>query len=110
MRHRNDICGWHGCAGRVEQVVDLDLTVTHTGPHDGAGRVVDAPGGPEVAKHAPEGSTTKCNFVARRCVKPLRGLERPVDCGDTRRRFRRRGFERALLAPREWIRSAGRLG
>ena len=47
-------------AGRVKQVVDLDLRVARTGPHDGgAGRVADAPGGPEVREHAPERITTK---------------------------------------------------
>ena len=69
MRHRNDTCGRHVCAGRVKHVVDLDPTVARTGPHDGgAGRVADAPGGPEVGEHAPEGITTKVNF----CVDALR--------------------------------------
>ena len=60
MRHRNETCGWHVCAGRVKHVVDLDLTVARTGPHDGgAGKVADASGGPEGGEHAPEGITTK---------------------------------------------------
>ena len=44
----------------VKHVVDLDLTVARIGPHDGgAGRVADAPGGPEVEEYAPNGITTK---------------------------------------------------
>ena len=54
ISHRNDTCGWHVCAGRVKHVVDLHLTVARTGPHDGgAGRVADAPGGPEVGENVP---------------------------------------------------------
>ena len=46
--------------GCVKHVVDLDLTVARTGPRDGgAGGVADAPRGPEVGEHAPEGITTK---------------------------------------------------
>ena len=60
MRHRNETCGRHVCAGRVKRVVDLDLTVARAGPHDGGiGRAADAPGGPVVGGHAPEGITTK---------------------------------------------------
>ena len=47
--HRNETCGWH--------VVDLDLTVARTGPHDGGvGRVADAPWGPEAGGHLPKKS------------------------------------------------------
>ena len=54
--------GWHEGAGRVKHVVDLHLTVTRTGPHDnGVGRAADAPGGPKVGEHTPEGITTKDN-------------------------------------------------
>ena len=43
----------------------LDLTAARTGPHDrGAGRLVDAPGGPEVAEHAPE-KNDKISFLCR---------------------------------------------
>ena len=48
--------------------------------------------------------------VARRCVKTLRWLERPVDCEGIRHRFRRRGLVRARAAPRGRIRDAGRCG
>ena len=69
MRHRNETRGWHVCAGRVKHVVDLDPTVACIGSRDGAaGRVANAPGGPEVGEHAPEGITTKLNF----CVEALR--------------------------------------
>ena len=52
---------WVACmCGCVKHVVDLDLTVARTGPRDGgAGGVADAPRGPEVGEHAPEGITTK---------------------------------------------------
>ena len=45
MRHRVETCGWHACAGRVKHVVDVDLTVTRSGPYDdGAGTAADPPG------------------------------------------------------------------
>ena len=63
MRHRNETCGWHVCAGRVTHVVDLDPTVARTGPHDGgAGRAADPPGAPEAEEHPPEEIRTKLNF------------------------------------------------
>ena len=69
MRHRNETCGWHVCAGRMKHVVDLDLTVARAGPHDGgAGRAADAPGGREVGGHAPEGLMIRVNS----CVEALR--------------------------------------
>ena len=35
------------CAGRAKHVVDLDLAVARTGPHEvDAGRAADPPGGP----------------------------------------------------------------
>ena len=37
--------------------------------------------------------------VARRCAKSLRAQERPVDCGDTRRRFRHRTRASGSSAP-----------
>lgn len=40
----------------------------------------------------------------------LRGIERPVDCGDTRRRFRRRGLGRARADPRERVLGTSRCG
>ena len=62
MRHRNETCGWHVCAGRVKHV-DLDLTVARAGPRDGGtGRAADAPRGPEVGEHAPEGITIRGNL------------------------------------------------
>ena len=63
MRHRSETCGRHVCAGRMKHVVDLDLTVARTGPHDGGvGRVADVPWGPEVGEHADEqGIMTKDN-------------------------------------------------
>ena len=93
MRHRNETCGWHVCAGRVTNVADLDLAVARTGPHDGgAVRVADAPGGPEVEEHAPEEITT--NYHS--CAEALRqNAESAVDFGDARRRFRRQGLARA---------------
>ena len=52
IRHRTETCGWHVCVGRVKHVVDRDLTVARTGPHDhGAGRVADASGTAEVREH-----------------------------------------------------------
>ena len=69
MRHRNEICGRLVCAGRVKHVVDLDLTAARARPHDGGtGRAADAPGGPEVGGHTPEGITIIVNF----CVEALR--------------------------------------
>ena len=69
IRHRNETCGWHACAGRVKHVVGLDLTVARAGPHDGGtGRAADAPGGPEVGENAPEGITIRVNF----CIEALR--------------------------------------
>ena len=69
MRHRNKNCGRHVYAGRVKHAVDLDLTVARAGPHEGGtGRAADAPGGPEVGGHAPEGITIRVNF----CVEALR--------------------------------------
>ena len=57
IRHRNETCGWHVCAGRVRRVVDLDLTVARTCPLDGgAGRVTDARGKTEVGEHLPKES------------------------------------------------------
>ena len=107
MRHRNETCGWHVCAGRVTHVVDLDPTAARTGPHDGgAGRAAD-PRGHRRPKTTPR---TNHDTASRRCVKTLRGQERPADCGDTRRRFRRRGLARARATPRERIDSAGRCG
>ena len=68
MRHRNETCGRRVYAGRVKHVY-LDLMVARAGPHDGgAGRAVDAPGGPEVGGHAPEGITIRVHF----CVEALR--------------------------------------
>ena len=50
-------CGWHVCAGRVKHVVDLDLMVARSGPHDGGtGGVANAFGGPEGGEHLPTGS------------------------------------------------------
>ena len=37
--------------------------------------------------------------MARRCVKTLRGQERSLDCGDIRRRLRRRDLARARAEP-----------
>ena len=55
MRHRNETCWWHICAGRVKHVVVLGPAVACPGLHDGgAGRVADAPEGPEVGGHAPK--------------------------------------------------------
>ena len=69
MRHRNETCGWHVSIGRVKHVVDLDLAVARTGPHDGgAGRAAHAPERPELGDHAPEGIKIKDNS----CGKALR--------------------------------------
>ena len=58
----HETCGCHVCAGRVNHVVDLDLTVARAGPHDaGAGRAANAPSGPEVGKHPPEEITIRAN-------------------------------------------------
>ena len=66
-------------AGRVKHV-DFDLTVARIGPHDGgAGRVANAPGGPEVGEHAPEGITTKYHS----CGEALRPI--PERAGKARR-------------------------
>ena len=67
MRHRNATCGWHVCAGRVKHVVDLDLAVAGTGPHDGgAGRVADAPGDRRSESTPPKESRQNIIPVARR--------------------------------------------
>ena len=56
------------CAGRAKHVVDLDLAVARTGPHEvGAGRAADPPGGPEVGEHAPEQIATKYSPRHERC-------------------------------------------
>ena len=69
MRHRNETCGRHVCAGRVKRVVDLDLTVSRAGPHDGGiDMAANIPGGHEVEEHAPEGNTVRVNF----CFEALR--------------------------------------
>ena len=48
------------CGEQAKHVIDLDLTVARTGPHDGgAGRAADVPGRPEVGGHPPEEITTK---------------------------------------------------
>ena len=66
MRHRNETCGWHVCIGRVTHVVDLDPTVTHTGPHNGgAGRAADPPGAPEAEEHPPRRNHDKTQFLCR---------------------------------------------
>ena len=92
MRHHNETCARHICAGRAKHVVDLDLTVARADPHHdgGTGRAAGAPGGPEIGEPAPEGITIReLIAVSRHCVKTLRGQEGPVDSGDIRRRFRR---------------------
>ena len=93
--HRNETSGWHVCAGTVKHVVNLDLTVARTAHDGGAGRVADALGEPEVGEHAPKEITAgyKIEFLWRGvAVKTLRGQERPVGCGYTCHRFRRRGL------------------
>ena len=80
MLYRNETCGWHVCGGRVKHIVDLDLTVAYTGPHDdGASRAADAPGRPEIGGHTPEGITIKYSSCgealrqdAERAGKPRR--------------------------------------
>lgn len=71
-------------AGRGKHVVDLELIVARAGRHDGgAGRVNDTPrGGGDQAARPPRNHD---NVVtgARRRVKPLRGKNYPVDCGDS---------------------------
>ena len=38
MRHRDETCGWHVCAGRVKHVLrDLDHAVAGSGHHDDGG-------------------------------------------------------------------------
>ena len=112
MRHRNETCAWHVCAGHVKHVVDLDLTIGHTAPHDGgAAKCGRRSRGPEVGEHAPERITTKDDS----CVEALRQnaatAGRPAVCRDTRRRFRGRGLARARAALlRERIRGAGSYG
>ena len=68
----------------MNHVVDLDLTVASTGPHDGGiGTVADASGGPEVGEHLPKESPEDIAPVPRRCTISLRAQEMPVDCGYT---------------------------
>ena len=57
------------CAtGRAKHVVDLDLAVARTGPHEvGAGRAADPPGGPEVGEHAPKEIATRFSVCDERC-------------------------------------------
>ena len=60
------------CAGRAKHVVDLDLAVARTGPHEvGAGRAAGPPGGPEVGEHAPEEIVIKCTSCDERCGSKL---------------------------------------
>lgn len=100
--------GRHVCTGRVKYVVDLCLTVARTGPRNGgAGRSANALGRSEVGEHLPNKSRRNTAAVASRCVKQLRGRERPGDDGDTRRRFRPLGLGQARAAPPEQARSAG---
>ena len=79
------------CRAR-EKCRNLDLTVSRTGPHDGGAgtAVADAPGGPEVGEHLPNESPEDiCS--CRGFLRQITGSAgKPVDCGDTRRRFRRR--------------------
>ena len=116
IRPHNETFGWHVRAGRVTHVVDLDPTVAR--PHR-ASRRRRREGGrpsrdPTFPRHRrpksthPKKSRQNLISVSRRCVKTLRGQERPVDCGDTGSRFRRRGVARARATPRERIGSAGR--
>ena len=54
--------------GRARHVVDLDLAVARTGPHEvGAGRTADTLGGPEVGEHVPEEIATKYSSRDERC-------------------------------------------
>ena len=56
------------CAGRAKHVVDPDLAVARTGPHEvGAGRTANPPGGPEVGEHASEEIATKYRSCDERC-------------------------------------------
>ena len=103
MRHRNETFGWHVCAGRAKHVVDLDPTVARTYRSSRRRRR-------QGCRRPRRNHDQTLTSVSRRCVKTLRGQERPVDCGDTRRRFRRRGLARAPAAPHERIGSAGRYG
>ena len=100
------------CAGNGKHVLDLDPTVARTCPHeDGASRTADAPGEPTVGENAPEEIQDQISFLLRGvALKWLRGLENSINCGDTRRRFRRRGLARARAATHERIRGAGRYG
>ena len=81
----------------MKHVVDLDITVACTDPHDdGAGTVADAPGGPEVRDHLRKESRYS---VARRCAKSLSGHDRSIDSdvGASRERA-----WRARVNPRRW--------
>ena len=56
------------CARRAKRVVDLDLAIARTSPHEvGAGRADDPPGGPEVGEPAPEEIATKYSSCDERC-------------------------------------------
>ena len=53
-------------AGWANHVVDLDLAVARTGPHEvGDGRAAGPLGGPEVGEHASEEIATKMQFLRR---------------------------------------------
>ena len=51
IRHHNETCGWHVCAGRVKHVVDLNLTVARRRQGD-----LRSPGGAQIGEHDPKKS------------------------------------------------------
>lgn len=83
MCHRNGT--WVACIrGDCETCCRSQVDGRPHSPHDGgAGRVVDASGGPEVGEHAPEGITHAKTWP--RGVPSNRSEDKtcPVDCGET---------------------------
>ena len=56
------------CAGRAKNIVDLDLAVARTSPHEvGANGATDPPGEPEVGEHAPGEIATKYSSCDEQC-------------------------------------------
>ena len=75
----------------VDLVVDLGLVTAGAGPHDGDRRSRGTGG----RRARPRRNHRKIAFLGEALRQTLRGLERPIDCGDTLRRFPRRGLARA---------------
>ena len=86
--------GNHVCVGRTKRVIDLDLAIARAESPRQHRRQTGRRSrrGAEDRRAPPEGIAIYIAPVVCCCVKSLRGQERLIDCGDTRRRFRLRGL------------------